>query len=156
MIFANSDIFYDSSLEYFAKLSDAVFDSHFYAISRWGLTTGGRDLEGYDDVSANGITYKPYPYHGSYDTFAFQPRTICADKSKLKDMVESLNYTLGVLGSENRLLYEVRRQYPELQMENPFRQVRSIHIHKDSSRPSEWWHRVNTEGRSYVIENYEP
>ncbi|KAF9550409.1 hypothetical protein EC957_000711 [Mortierella hygrophila] len=100
MIFANSDIFYDSSLEYFAKLSNAAFDSHFYAISRWGLAIGGSNIEGYEDASTNGMTFAPYPWVGSYDIFAFHPWTICADKSKLKDMVESLNYTLGILGSE--------------------------------------------------------
>ncbi|KAG9067399.1 hypothetical protein KI688_012182 [Linnemannia hyalina] len=152
MTLANSDISYDSSLEYFAKLSNAVFDSHFYAISRWGLATGGRNLEGYKEASANGMTFVPHPWVGSYDAFAFHPRTICADKTKLKDMVESLNCTLGVLGSDNRLLYEVRRQYLELQMENIFRQVRSLHLHKDPLRLGEWSHRVNTEGRSYVIE----
>ncbi|KAG0309473.1 hypothetical protein BGZ98_001985 [Dissophora globulifera] len=151
VIFANSDIFYDSSLEHFTKLSDAVFDSHFYAISRWRLSTGGRSIEGFEDDSAKGFTYEPYPRYGSYDTFAFAPRAICADKAKLKDMVESLNYTLGVLGSENRLLYEVKRQYPALKMENVHRLVKSIHLHKDPSRPLEWNNRVSADGRSYEI-----
>ncbi|KAF9278394.1 putative ATP-dependent RNA helicase ddx49 [Linnemannia elongata] len=151
VIFANSDIFYDLSLEYFAKLSDSVFDSHFYAMSRWRLSTGGRSIEGFEDDLAKGITYEPYPVYGSYDTFAFAPRAICADKAKLKDLVENLNFTLGVLGSENRLLYEVRRLYPELQMENVCGQVKTFHIHKDPSRPLEWMNRANTDGRSYEI-----
>ncbi|KAG0277988.1 hypothetical protein BGZ96_002584 [Linnemannia gamsii] len=98
VIFANSDIFYDSSLEYFVKPSDAVFGSHFYAIARWRLSTGGRSIEGFEDNSAKGITYRPYPIYGSYDTFAFAPRA-------------------------------------------------------DPSRPLGWTNRVNTDGRTYEIEN---
>ncbi|KAF9369553.1 putative ATP-dependent RNA helicase ddx49, partial [Podila verticillata] len=116
VMFANSDIFFDSSLEYFTQIPDKVFDSTFYAISRWRL-------------AEEGMTPHPYPEWGSYDTFVFKPRVICEDKAKLQDLVASLNYTLGILGSENRLLYEVNRRYPELKMENPVDEVRTVHSH---------------------------
>ncbi|KAG0018896.1 hypothetical protein BGZ82_000308 [Podila clonocystis] len=46
VIFANSDIFYDSTLEYFTTISDKVFDSTFYGISRWWLDEGDNDVFG--------------------------------------------------------------------------------------------------------------
>ncbi|KAI1299683.1 hypothetical protein EDD11_006445, partial [Mortierella claussenii] len=127
-MFANADIFFDSSLEYFTKKSDKVFDATFYAISRWWLTE-------------KGMTPHPYPSYGSYDTFAFKPRVLCEEKAKLQELVVNLNYTLGVLGSENRLLYEVKRLYPKLRMENPVWTVKTVHIHQALYRSSDWYNR---------------
>ncbi|KAF9975575.1 putative ATP-dependent RNA helicase ddx49 [Mortierella antarctica] len=156
VLFANSDIFYDSTLEYFMKISDQIFDSTFYAISRWWYDDGGHTMFG-DDLSPDrpkGMTPHPYPRYGSYDTFAFQPRAICKDKSKLEIIVASLNYTLGVLGAENRLLYEIKRQYPEMRLENPFKAVKSIHMHSVLSRSAGWENRVNLDGKTVEILDY--
>ncbi|KAI9231677.1 MAG: hypothetical protein BYD32DRAFT_430249 [Podila humilis] len=156
VIFANSDIFYDSTLEYFTTLSDEVFNSTFYAISRWWLDKGDNDIFGgeLDPNRRKGMTPHPYPMYGSYDTFAFKPRMICEDKAKLKDMVASLNYTLGVLGGENRLLYEIKRQYPEMQLENPYKIVKTVHIHQSPLRSTGWAVPVNRNGKSIQIEGY--
>ncbi|KAK9761352.1 hypothetical protein K7432_013815 [Basidiobolus ranarum] len=156
VIFSNADILFDSSLEYFTKVADDVFDEHFYAISRWRLDSKGEDLEGRHVGDPVGMTPHPYPGYGSYDTFVFKPRTICLDKAKLKDMVGSLNYTLGVLGSENRLLYEVKRQYPDIKMANVYREVRTVHLHKDTGRSRDWYNRVNENGKSHYIEDTGP
>ncbi|CAO3568665.1 unnamed protein product [Mortierella alpina] len=102
ILFANSDIFFDSSLDYFTKISDKVFDSTFYAITRLDLDPGV------------GLTYMPLDSYGSSDTWVFKPRAICEDKVKLQMIVSNLNYTLGHLGGENRMLYEINRQYPNL------------------------------------------
>lgn len=157
VIFANSDIFYDSTLEYFTTISDKVFDATFYAISRWWLDEGGDDnVYGgeLDPKRRKGMTPHPYPRWGSYDTFAFRPRSICEDKAKLKDMVESLNYTLGVLGGENRLLYEIKRQYPKMRLENPFKTVKTVHIHQSTFRSVAFAERVNHNGKSVVIKDF--
>ncbi|KAG0268187.1 putative ATP-dependent RNA helicase ddx49 [Linnemannia exigua] len=154
VIFANADIFYDSTLEYFATISDEDFDATFFAVSRWWFDDGGDDgILGttLDPKRRKGLTPYPYPQWGSYDTFAFRPRVICEDKAKLKDMVESLNYTLGVLGAENRLLYEVKRQYPEMRFENPYKNVVAIHIHQSTFRSAAWAGRVDLDGKSVVI-----
>ncbi|KAF9991736.1 putative ATP-dependent RNA helicase ddx49, partial [Entomortierella chlamydospora] len=143
VIFSNSDIFFDSTLDYFTKIADEVFDQTFYAISRWRLDATGKDIDTGAPGTPLGMTAYPFPTYGSYDTFAFKPKTICSDKVKLKDMVESLNYTMGVLGAENRLLYEVRRQYPEIKLVNPYKDVRTVHIHDSGRRGSTWSDRVN-------------
>ncbi|KAG0353500.1 hypothetical protein BC939DRAFT_434363 [Gamsiella multidivaricata] len=141
VIFANSDIFFDSSLEYFTKKSDKVFDSTFYAISRWWL-------------AKEGMTPHPYPAYGSYDTFAFKPRVLCTEKAKLQELVANLNYTLGILGAENRLLYEVKRLYPELKLENPVWTIRTVHIHQSQYRSGDWHNRVDEDGKSHRITSY--
>ncbi|KAF9945285.1 putative ATP-dependent RNA helicase ddx49, partial [Mortierella alpina] len=156
VLFANSDIFFDSTLEYFMTIPDQVFDSTFYAISRWWYDDGGHTMFG-DDLSPDrpkGMTPYPYPRYGSYDTFAFNPRTICQDKSKLELIVANLNYTLGVLGSENRLLYEIKRQFPELRLENPFKTVKSMHMHNVPFRSGGWENRVNLDGKTAEVLDY--
>ncbi|KAF9179917.1 putative ATP-dependent RNA helicase ddx49 [Haplosporangium sp. Z 11] len=156
VIFANSDIFYDSTLEYFMTISDKIFDSTFYAISRWWFDEGDNNIFG-GELSPNrriGMTPYPYPQYGSYDTFAFKPRVICEDKAKLKDLVANLNYTLGSLGAENRLLYEIKRHSPKLRLENPFKTVKTVHMHQSSFRSAAWGERVNLDGKSIEIEDY--
>ncbi|KAF9914608.1 putative ATP-dependent RNA helicase ddx49 [Lobosporangium transversale] len=138
VLYANSDISYDMSLEFFTKISDKIFENTFYAISRWRLTE-------------KGMTAFPYPEWGSYDTFVFSPRTICSDKTKLKEIVSNLNYTLGISGSENRLLYEIKRQYPDLQLINPVYTVKTVHHHRSSYRADNYEERVHTNGRSVTI-----
>ncbi|KAF9371823.1 hypothetical protein BGX21_004982 [Mortierella sp. AD011] len=139
VLYANSDISYDLTLEYFKKMSDKVFDNTFYAISRWWLTD-------------NGMTPSPYPEWGSYDTFVFSPKTLCQDKTKLKEIVSNLNYTLGISGAENRLLYEVKRQYPELQMINPVYTVKTVHHHNSPYRAKNYDDYVHKGGKSVTIE----
>ncbi|ORX83305.1 hypothetical protein K493DRAFT_320274 [Basidiobolus meristosporus CBS 931.73] len=136
VVFANSDIFFDTSIEYFTMISDTIFDSTFYAISRWHYK------------KEEGMITQPYPGLGSYDTFVFKPQTICSNKAKLQDLLSNLNYTLGVLGAENRLLYELKRLYPELKQENPVHRVRTVHIHDSNVRKPEWWNRVTGDDNS--------
>ncbi|KAF9994007.1 putative ATP-dependent RNA helicase ddx49, partial [Entomortierella chlamydospora] len=126
IFFANSDIFFDTSLDYFTKISDKVFDSTFYAITRLEF-----------DPSV-GLTYAPLDSYGSSDTWVFKPRAICEDKIRLQMIVSNLNYTLGHLGGENRMLYEIRRQYPKLNWVNPCKSVRTIHIHDSKIRTDSW------------------
>ncbi|KAG0366940.1 hypothetical protein BGZ54_004686 [Gamsiella multidivaricata] len=68
IIFSNANVLFYSLVDYFAKMSDKIFDSTLYAISR-------RHLDPVD-----GLTPHPYPLYGGYDTFAFKPRSICMDK----------------------------------------------------------------------------
>ncbi|KAG0197305.1 putative ATP-dependent RNA helicase ddx49 [Mortierella sp. GBA30] len=140
VIFANSDISYDATLEFFKMVSDARLNKSFYAISRWWL-------------SSTGITPHPYPLYGSYDTFAFSADSICRDDNKIKTLVSNLNYPLGVLGAENRLLYEVSQQFPDLQFYNPAITVKTLHIHGTSSRSEGWGDRVNEDGKSKTIDS---
>jgi hypothetical protein len=139
VLFANSDIAFDTSLDYFTKISDKVFDSTFYAITRQEL------------VPEVGITYSPLDLYGSSDTWVFKPRTICQDKVKLKEIVSNLNYPLGRLGGENRMLYEIERQYPKLNWVNPCKSIRTIHIHDSNIRGSDWGDRMNLDGKSFYI-----
>ncbi|KAF9209258.1 hypothetical protein BGZ49_005535 [Haplosporangium sp. Z 27] len=139
VLFANSDISYDLTLEYFTKMSDKIFDNTFYAISRWWL-------------SEKGMTPSPYPEWGSYDTFVFSPKTLCADKRKLGEIVRNLNYTLGISGAENRLLYEVKQQFPDMQMINPVYTVKSVHHHQSSYRAENYNNYVHKDGKSVSID----
>ncbi|KAG0245532.1 hypothetical protein B0O80DRAFT_240014 [Mortierella sp. GBAus27b] len=140
VILANSDIFFDSSLDYFTKIPDKVFDSTFYAITRLDFN---RDV---------GLTYEPLDRYGSSDTWVFKPQTICQDKIKLQEIVSNVNYTLGRLGGENRMLYEINRQYPKLKWVNPCKSIRTLHIHDSKIRGSDWGERVNLDGKSFQID----
>ncbi|KAF9405777.1 hypothetical protein BGZ76_006481 [Entomortierella beljakovae] len=119
-------------------MSDKVFDNTFYAISRWWLTD-------------QGFSPFPYPSYGGYDTFAFSPKVLCADKEKLSEIVSNLNYTLGISGAENRLLYEVKRQYPNMNMINPAYTVKSVHHHRSPYRPENYNDYVHLDGKSVFI-----
>ncbi|KAG0343528.1 putative ATP-dependent RNA helicase ddx49 [Podila humilis] len=155
VFFSNADIFFDTSLEYLSTISAQHFDSTFFSISRWFLDDGTDDSGGalkpnrrHGKVRMNA---HPFADVGSYDTFAFHPRTICHDKDKVREIVLNLNYTLGVLGSENRLLYEIKRQYPKIHLENPYKYVKTVHIHKSNTRPPTWKYRVDTHGKSRMV-----
>ncbi|KAG0086770.1 hypothetical protein BGZ92_007890 [Podila epicladia] len=155
-IFANSEIFYDSTFKYFTTHSDKVFDSTFYGISRCWLDEGYNDnfWRGAGSKLTKGTTLHPYPRYGSHDTFSFKPRMICEDKAKLKNMAASLNYTLGILGAENRLSYGIKKQYPKMRLENPYKTVKTVHIHQSKLQPSAWAEGVNRNGKSVEIEGY--
>ncbi|KAF9206520.1 hypothetical protein BGZ49_002290 [Haplosporangium sp. Z 27] len=119
IIFTNSDIFFDSTLDYFTKISDKVFDETFYAISRWRLDSTGKDIDMGAPGTPLGMTTYSFPRFGSY-------------------------------WAENRLLYEVRRQHPKIKLVNPYKDVRTIHMHDSGRRGSTWSDRVN-EGKGLEV-----
>ncbi|KAI7832772.1 hypothetical protein BC939DRAFT_434318 [Gamsiella multidivaricata] len=139
VMFSNADILFDSSIGYFTMMSDKVFDSTFYAITRWYKH------------ETEGMTPNPFQWGGSYDTFVFKPRSICTNQTALQDLVSNLDFHLGVMGMENRLLWEVRRQYPEMRLINPLWQVKTVHNHASPERSAEWAKRVDSGGKSIVI-----
>ncbi|KAF9347418.1 putative ATP-dependent RNA helicase ddx49 [Mortierella sp. AD094] len=145
VMFANADIYFDLSLEYFLRISDAAFDRHFYAISRWEMT------------AEYGASPNKYIGHGSYDTFLFRPRVLCGDREgkdselieRFEELKENLDYPLGVIGAENRLLYEIHRLYPELWIQNPARTVRTLHMHNSAHR--DYYDQANKDGKSFYV-----
>ncbi|KAF9109036.1 hypothetical protein BGX27_008058 [Mortierella sp. AM989] len=148
VMFANADIYFDMTLEYFIRISDSNFDRRFFAISRWQLMFN-------EYLSPN-----MFIGHGSYDTFLFRPRVLCGGdqegedldlKERFKELLENLNYPLGVLGAENRLLYEIHRLYPNLWIRNPARTVKTLHMHNSTHRGEGWIHLVNENGKSYHV-----
>ncbi|KAF9209256.1 hypothetical protein BGZ49_005533 [Haplosporangium sp. Z 27] len=140
VLFTNADITVDLSLEYFKKISDNKFKKKFYATSRYWLSKEGK-----------GLTFEPYVVVGSYDTFVFHADVICEDPAVSDDLANNLDYHLGRLGQENRLLWEVSQRFPHLELLNPVISVKTYHLHSSEERPASWVDRVD-DGRSVVID----
>jgi hypothetical protein len=105
VIIANNDIYFDHTL---ARLDDCDLAGKLLCLSRW-------------DVQADGSA-RLFDSCSSQDAWIFQApiRAFAAD------------WYLGLPGCENRLAYEAKEA--GLQLENPARSVRALHLHLSQVR----------------------
>ena len=113
-VLANSDIYFDATLE---KLSQCL-DQHnsFVALSRW-------------EHQSAGLTAHPNP-HWSQDTWA-----ISSDSHVSSSLLAKLDFELGVPRCDNKVAYLFALH--GWNIKNPVKIIRSVHLHNTEERSYE-------------------
>lgn len=128
VLFANSDIEFDDSLENLLFLHD-LNSSTFYSLSRYEK-----------DESASIGTQCGEKYLGSHDTFVIIPPVPTV-------LIRKCNFALGSWGIENRIIYEMKRE--GITVRNPCLLIHTWHNHKSGVK-NEWMPMVNDKNKSEV------
>jgi hypothetical protein len=100
VIVANADIFFDHTLP---RLEDYDLAGWLLCLSRWDVHTDG--------------TWSLFDFEASQDAWIFQ--------APIRDV--SCDFSLGILGCDNRLAWEA--EHAGLRLANPSRSVRAYHLH---------------------------
>eukprot|EP00160_Parvularia_atlantis_P005432 Unigene14667_Nuclearia_a/m.44149 Unigene14667_Nuclearia_a/g.44149 ORF Unigene14667_Nuclearia_a/g.44149 Unigene14667_Nuclearia_a/m.44149 type:complete len:180 (-) Unigene14667_Nuclearia_a:78-617(-) len=138
VLITNLDIRTDGTLAHLRRVPNWWFARYAYAIARFNLAADGTET---DELVDNG---------GSYDTFVLRPSSVAAlqDAATLDTLMRELNFTMGVLGCENRLLWELQTR-AGLRWSNPARLIHTVHMHASGVRQQDvWLARVNGDGKS--------
>lgn len=132
-IIANSDIFFNETLEHVKGIKD----DEIYCLTRWEWNDG-------NIIDFNRMHNCPHCW--SQDAWIWKG----ANRAKGLDKVIAVNlqnnnydeisYTTGIPGCENHLAWLMKNQFA-YNVSNPSKSIRAIHVHKDQSRPK-YSHRI--------------
>jgi hypothetical protein len=106
-IISNSDIFFDETLQLISQLKE----NDCWALSRWEIN---QDKSNGDIIQSNG---------DSQDCWIF--------KGKIKTL-EYCNFSLGIMGCDNRIAYEIQKASYEIT--NPCLSIKTWHLHNTNHR----------------------
>ena len=136
VVVSNGDIYLGSG---FGRLNHAIMTEQriMYTLTRRHAPESNCTEE--DSEALCSLQYK-----GSHDTFVF-----ILKEPIPSDVLDELDYQLGTLGSENRLMwaFETKLNYCLL---NPCCVLETYHFHCSGVRTSDYRERINTNGKSVM------
>jgi len=135
-IIANSDIFFDETLEY----ANRIKEKQCYALTRWEFD--GKESRFFEDV--HGTARAHCPGHYSQDVWIFRNGCIMEDCENViaqrtnRRVYDTIKFTIGIPGCDNVIAAKLKTKYD---VSNPSLTIKAHHYHLNQKR-NPYSHRI--------------